>query len=127
MENKSAIEQKLQAIVEKIVKEYQPEKIILFGSWAWGTPHEDSDLDLFVIKKSQKSRLDRQQELRGLLFPRAIPIDVLVYTPEEVEESINENHNLFIEDIIRNGKVLYIKPGSRISFKLPQRVLTILR
>ena len=47
-------EQKLKEITDKIVKEYQPEKIILFGSWAWGEPHEWSDVDLFIIKRSEK-------------------------------------------------------------------------
>lgn len=124
--DKSAVEQKIQAIVDKIVQEYQPEKIILFGSWAWGEPHEDSDVDLFIIKKTHQARLDRSRELQRILTHREVPLDFLVYTPEEVEESINENHNLFIEDIMRNGKVLYTRPDGGISITLPKRALTIL-
>ncbi len=45
------IQQKIREIVNKIVKEFQTEKIILFGSYAWGKPHKDSDLDFFIIKK----------------------------------------------------------------------------
>lgn len=125
--NNQAIEQKIQAVVDKIVREYQPEKIILFGSWAWGKPHQDSDLDFFVIKKTHKPRLERECELHGILISRNMPVDLLVYTPDEVKKSINDNHNLFIEDIVRNGKVLYTKPDSTIFFTLPQRVLTILQ
>lgn len=122
---KARIEEKIQEIVGKIVKEYQPEKIILFGSWAWGESGPDSDVDLLVVKKTEKPRLERQQELNNLLFPRAIALDLLVYTPEEVETSINHNHNLFIEDIIRNGKILYSRSGDAVRI-LHQRPLVIL-
>lgn len=118
---------KLDDLVGKIVKESQPEKIILFGSWAWGNPGPDSDVDLLVIKHSLKSRLQRERELGAMLFPRKIPLDLLVYTPDELEESINKNRNLFIEDIIRNGRVLYAKAGSDFSVALPARPLTVLR
>lgn len=125
--DKAAVEQKLKEIIDKIVKEYQPEKIILFGSWAWGEPGPDSDVDLFIVKRSEKLRLDRERELQALLSPRQIPIDLLVYTPEEVEKSISKNHNLFVEDIWRNGKVLYTEPESVFVVTLPERPLTVLR
>lgn len=125
--DKSVVEQKLKEITDKIVREYQPEKIILFGSWAWGEPGRDSDVDLLVVKNSSQPRLERERELSALLFPRGIAFDLLVYTPEELDKSINENRNLFIEDILRNGKVLYAKPESVFAVTLPERPLTILR
>ena len=116
--DKEFVEQKLKDITDKIVKEYQPEKIILFGSWAWGNPGPDSDVDLLVVKRTAKSRSDRERELNGLLFPRVFPIDVLVYTPDELERSINENRNLFLEDVVRNGRVLYdAKPDSQLTLR----------
>lgn len=119
-------EEKIRQIVEKIVKEYQPEKIILFGSWAWGETHEDSDVDLLVVKKSGKGRLERERELRSLLYDHGLPpMDILVYTLEELETGINQNRNLFLEDIIRNGRVLYTKPDSEIHI-LIERPLSIL-
>lgn len=120
-------EQKLKEITEKIIKEYQPEKIILFGSWAWGTTGPDSDIDLLVIQKSPKSRIDREQDMKQSLSPAGVALDILVYTPEEIEKSINENRNLFIEDIVRNGKVLYTKPESAFIVTLPERPLAVLR
>lgn len=120
-----ATEQKIQEVVDKIVKKYQPEKIILFGSWAWGDPGPDSDVDLFIVKRTDRSTREVAREIDGSIFPRPFPIDFLVYTPEELEISINENHNLFIEDIIRNGKVLYAKPESEKGIMLPQRELAI--
>lgn len=123
--NRAETEEKIQQIVEKIVKEYQPEKIILFGSWAWGEPGLDSDVDLFIVKRTQKLTSEREQEVQEFLYPREMPLDVLIYTPEELQISINENHNLFIEDILRNGRVLYMKPESEIIIPLPQRELAI--
>ena len=91
----------------KIVTEFQPEKIILFGSWAWGIPHENSDVDLFIIKESDKKRWEREYDLRmkliGNKFP---PMDLLIYTPEEMEQRIRIE-DLFIQDILKNGKLVY--------------------
>jgi uncharacterized protein len=103
-------QEKLKQITDKIVKEYKPEKIILFGSWAWGKPGPDSDVDLFIVKETKNTR-ETAKEIDGSIFPRPFPIDIIVYTPSELEQSINQNRNLFIEDIVRNGQTLYIKRG----------------
>lgn len=113
------MEQKLKEITDKIVREYQPEKIILFGSYAWGEPGPDSDVDLLVVKDTGKPRRERERELDSLLFPRLAPMDILVYSYQELEDQINQNRNLFLEDIIKNGRVLYIK--SRAEIKLSHR------
>ena len=122
---KTIIEEKINKIKDKIVREYKPEKIILFGSWAWGTPHADSDIDLLVVMESDKPRIERQREVLSVIYPSDVPIDVLVHTPEELEESINKKGNLFLEDIVRNGKVLYTKPKS-MTITLPHRPLVVL-
>jgi len=117
--------QKIQEVADKIAKEYQPEKIILFGSYAWGTPHKDSDVDLFVIKETENSRITAR-EINRSIFPRPFAIDLIVHTSKEAEKSVNENKNLFIEDILRHGKVLYSNSKSAFDMKLPKRPLTIL-
>lgn len=119
-------EEKIPEIREKIIKEINPEKIILFGSYAWGNPTNDSDVDLFIIKKSNQPRQDRQFDLRKKLSGSGVPMDLLVYTPEEVNESVNKYQNLFIEDIMKNGKNIYEKSGSDFKIALPRRPLTIL-
>ena len=119
-------EQKIPEIKEQIIRELDPEKIILFGSYAWGTPTDDSDVDLFIIKKSSEPRRKRQIDLRMKLFGNGVPMDLLVYTPEEINESVNKNRNLFMEDIMRNGKILYNKPENAALFTLPQQPLIIL-
>ncbi|MDP3244146.1 MAG: nucleotidyltransferase domain-containing protein [bacterium] len=96
-------------IVEKIRKDYKPEKIILFGSYAWGKPTPDSDVDLLIIKNTKKTGRDVSMAINKSIFPRMIPLDILVYTPFEIKKKIKEDKNLFLEDIINNGKVLYAK------------------
>ena len=124
---KQDADQKIKDITDKIVTEYQPEKIILFGSFAWGNPTKDSDIDLLVIKKSDKSRFERAREVYTMISKKGKAVDIIVYTPEEVEKSINDYKNLFIEDIMRNGKVLYSKPQQKeFAIHFPQRPLKIL-
>ncbi len=97
-------------IVDKIKKEYQPEKIILFGSYAYGTPTEDSDIDLFIVKDTDKRRVDRFVEVRTLIYKpgRHISIEPHVYTPKEVEERLAMGDD-FIEDVMTKGEVLYAR------------------
>ena len=113
---KVIVEQQIKEITDKIVQEYKPEKVILFGSWVWGTPHEDSDIDLLVVMESDKPRIERQHEVKETVGYAGMPVDVLVHTPEELQESINIKRNLFLEDIVRNGKVLYEKTGVAFPF-----------
>jgi predicted nucleotidyltransferase len=100
------VRKKIGEAVEKIVREYKPEKIILFGSWAWGKPGPDSDVDLFIIKKSRRKRRDRAGEVWDILFPHELPMDVLVYTPNEVEKRL-AIEDCFVQDIVGKGEVLY--------------------
>lgn len=102
---KNQIDQKIQKITDKIKKEIKPEKIILFGSFAWGEPHEDSDLDLFVIVNTENTR-KTAQDIDRFIFPREFPIDFVVSTPERVFARLGMGDK-FMEEIINNGKVLY--------------------
>lgn len=100
-------ELEIKRITRKIVEEYKPEKIILFGSYAWGKPHKWSDVDLFIIKKSKKRRIDRERELRTILFGNKFPaMDILIYTPKEVEKRLLIG-DFFIKEILSKGKVFY--------------------
>lgn len=100
----------LQKIVNAIVSGYQPEKIILFGSAAAGRIHEDSDADLAVIKNTDRNFYDRISDVKSLI-PHGIPVDALVYTPEEVEKMRKDKYGYFMRDeILEKGKVLYESP-----------------
>lgn len=105
---------KIQSIISNIVndlKAYEPEKIILFGSYAWGKPHEDSDLDFLVIKNTdEKKTFLRAAKARGLIKREnySIPIDLLVYTPQELKGRLMIG-DYFIQDILEKGKKVYAK------------------
>lgn len=94
-------------IVSQIVKHYKPEKIILFGSFAYGKPKENSDVDLAVIKKTKKRFIKRLFEICQYI-DSWMGTDILVYTPEEWEEALEEE-NYFIREIAKKGKVVYAK------------------
>lgn len=104
---KEAVEQKIKEITEKIVKEYQPEKIILFGSWAWGNPGPDSDVDLFIVKETENTR-ELARQIDGSIYPRPFPVDLIVYRPQQIIKSLSGG-NLFIRDILTNGRILYAR------------------
>ncbi|MDP8237794.1 MAG: nucleotidyltransferase domain-containing protein [Candidatus Hatepunaea meridiana] len=98
----------LNIITDKLRKDYHPEKIILYGSYAYGEPTEHSDIDLFIIKDTDKDWLDRFVEVKRLVYnrDRYIPISPLVYTPEEVKDRL-EWGDAFIKEILKKGEVLY--------------------
>ncbi len=96
----------IQEITGRIVREFHPHKIILFGSHAAGRPRQDSDLDLFIIMDSDLRRDYRAAEIYKLFRHRCFAMDVIVYTPEEVKMSL-ERRNPFIRDLLGEGKVLY--------------------
>jgi len=93
-------------MVEILIREYEPEKLILFGSAAQGEVHEWSDLDLVVIKRTDKPMLERIEEVLRLVRPK-VGLDVLVYTPEEMEDLITERRVFVLDEIIYKGAVAY--------------------
>ena|SRR3989338_9358207 len=100
-------EQQLKEITDQIVRQFQPEKIILFGSQAWGRPNENSDFDLLVIKETENTR-DFRREVDGSIFPRPFPIDILAYRPARFEARLKSG-DFFLRDIVTKGRVLYAK------------------
>lgn len=101
------ISQKIKEITEKIVKDFQPEKIILFGSFAYGKPKPSSDIDLLIIKKSKKRKVERIKEVL-MKVESEIPLGPLVYTPKEIQERLGLG-DFFFQDIFKKGKILYEK------------------
>jgi len=98
----------IQRIVEKIVSDYVPQKVILYGSYAYGTPHRDSDIDLLIIKDTPERFLDRWVTVHRILtgMHRSLPLESLVLTPQEVEGRLAIGDR-FIAEILEKGKVLY--------------------
>ena len=100
-------QKEIENITKQIVKKYKPEKIILYGSFAYGKPTEDSDVDLLVIKKTNKRKVERIQELL-MKIKSNLPLEPLVYSPKEYEERLDLG-DFFFQDIFKKGKVLYEK------------------
>ena len=99
-------QEKIDEIVQKIVEGYQPEKIILFGSYANGTPTEDSDLDLLIVKDVEGPRRGRTVPVHMMLKEWSVPMDILIYTPKELEYATSLPIT-FESEIVRTGKLLY--------------------
>jgi len=86
-------------------KKYHPQKIILFGSFVQGKIRRWSDVDMVIIKKTNKRFLDRIKEVLQLLKPK-VGVDILVYTPDEFAK-LCETKLFFKEEIMHRGRVLY--------------------
>jgi len=96
----------LEEIVRRIVMTAKPNKVILFGSRARGQTRPNSDFDLLVIAESTQPRYRRSAPLYGVLSDILLPMDILVYSPEEVREW-SEVPQAFVTTAIREGKILY--------------------
>jgi predicted nucleotidyltransferase len=112
---------KIDAILNDLVaslKESNPYKIILFGSYAAGTENKDSDIDLMVILDNDDVSRTRQERMAKKLFVRKLvrkinyqfALDILVYSKAELK-IIKENGNYFIDEVEKTGRVLYEKAG----------------
>jgi predicted nucleotidyltransferase len=97
-------------IIRRIVETISPQKVILFGSQSRGDARPESDLDLLVIADSTQPRHCRSAPLYGALSDILVPMDILVYSPEEVKEW-SEVRQAFVTTAIREGRVLYEKQG----------------
>jgi uncharacterized protein len=93
-------------IVKRIAAKFNPDKIILFGSYASGNFDDDSDIDLLIIKDSDLPRHRRSFDIQKYLIGSMIPIDILVYTMNEFEQEKTDEFS-FISSAIKSSKVLY--------------------
>ena len=99
----------LNEIVRRIVKGLRPQKIILFGSYGYGPPTNDSDVDLLVIMETSDRPADRYLTVSRLIRPRPFPLDILVKTPAEIAQSLAKG-DFFIREIVTKGQTLYERP-----------------
>jgi predicted nucleotidyltransferase len=109
MNRANKVEETIQKVVERVVRQFAPDRIILFGSHAHGQPTADSDLDFLVIMDVTLGPLERVARLTESVAPLELPVDIFAMTPEEFEET---------EDVIgglayapaKYGRVVYEKP-----------------
>ena len=97
-------------IVDRLSVSYRPERIVLFGSFAYGQPTKDSDIDLLIIKETGERPIDRRVAVRRLAHDprRRIPFSPLVLTPQEVRQRLDAG-DPFIRDILTRGETLYAR------------------
>ena len=96
----------IENVAKKIGQEIDAEAVILFGSYARNQPGKHSDVDLLVIAESNLPRHKRSRKLHLMFKPYPFPMDILVYTPKEVEKE-SEFELSFISTVLREGKKLY--------------------
>ena len=101
----------ISAVVRAIAENFSPRKIVLFGSYAYGHPTPDSDLDFWVIMESDLPRHKRAALIRRIFRPTPCAMDILVYTPQEVEYW-NGVVNHIITEALGTGKTVYERPES---------------
>lgn len=97
---------KINEITTRIASRFNPDKIILFGSYANGTQNEESDLDLLIIQETDLPPQKRGFDIRMSLLGLMIPFDILIYTKTEFEQE-KENRYSFLSSAIKNSKILY--------------------
>jgi len=95
----------LEAVVDRLVGHMEPERVILFGSWARGTATRHSDIDLCIIWDTEADHLDRIGRVMELVADAPRPVEPVVYTPAEWEEA--REHVPFVRRIADEGRVLY--------------------
>ncbi len=96
----------LSLAVKRIVETLHPEKIILFGSYAYGNPTPDSDVALLVVMKNRNSHRENYLAVSECLIPRPFAVDIVLRTPQEMTRAMTKG-NFFIQEITERGKTLY--------------------
>lgn len=97
---------KIQEFSRAVAQRFRPLKIVLFGSYAYGTPTEDSDVDLLVIMPRTRDHGERMSVRIRHAVPRTFPLDLLVRTPAEVSRRLRWGDG-FLREILEKGQVLY--------------------
>jgi len=96
----------IRAVARRVAEQFRPEKIILFGSYATGTPGPDSDVDLLVVMETSLSSRQQRLAISRALSPRPFPMDIVVRTPQEIQRRVTAG-DFFLQEIMATGKVLY--------------------
>ncbi len=104
------IKPEIQKVLRQIIEGFNPRKVILFGSHAYGEPGPDSDVDLLVVMETKERAIRKAGEISGAI-EHPFPIDILVRTPEKIRERI-EMGDGFVREIMTKGVVLYEAPDS---------------
>jgi predicted nucleotidyltransferase len=97
---------KIRSFCNAVAKQFRPRKIVLFGSYAYGSPTEDSDVDLLVVMDRTRHRGERMSLRIRHTIPASFPLDLLVRTPGFISQRMTWG-DAFTREILTKGKVLY--------------------
>ena len=96
---------KITDLTSEIAREFRPERIILFGSHAYGRPGDDSDVDILVVLRFKGKPVRKAIEIRNRVNAR-MPLDLIVRTPEQLADRLAKN-DWFLREIVERGRTLY--------------------
>ena len=105
----------IEAYTKQIASEFRPERIILFGSYAYGQPTEDSDVDLLVVMNHKGRSVEQAIKIRQKL-DAPFPMDLMVRSPRKISQRL-EMQDCFIREILNKGRVLYESRNKRMGLK----------
>jgi uncharacterized protein len=115
----------IRRFAREVAERFEPDKIILFGSYAYGTPHADSDVDILVVMPA-RNELDQAVKI-CLAIDYQFPLDLLVRTPKNLAWRLAEGDS-FLREVTTRGRVLYKKTDGRVGpqggGRLPRRLPT---
>jgi uncharacterized protein len=111
----------IRRFAKQVAEQFQPDKIILFGSHAYGTPHADSDVDILVIMPA-RNQLNQAFKIHATLLP-PFPLDIIVRTPHSMKWRLAEGDS-FLKEITSKGKLLYEKGNTRVGAQGRKRLPT---
>ena len=109
----------IRRFARQVAERFHPEKIILFGSYGYGTPHADSDVDILVIMPA-RNQLDQAAKIELACDP-PFPLDIIVRTPHNLEWQLAEGAS-FLTEITTKGKVLYEKKHAGVGAQSRKRL-----
>jgi predicted nucleotidyltransferase len=109
----------IRRFARQVAEQFQPDKIILFGSYAYGTPHADSDVDILVVMPA-RNQIDQAVRIDCAIDP-PFPLDLIVRTPKNMKWRLEEGDS-FLREITSKGKVLYEKNDRRVDKKGRRRL-----
>jgi len=102
----------IQQVVAQIVERFHPQKVLLFGSYAYGEPTSDSDVDLLIVMETPLRGVEQAVEIRKAVdFP--FPADLLVRTPQQITERLALG-DVFLREVITRGMMLYETSDARV-------------
>ncbi len=104
----------IQSVSDEIARRFRPDKIILFGSYAYGTPTKDSDVDLLVVMPFEGRKTKKSIEIQSAIHVE-FPMDLIPITPERLKYRI-EIEDFFLREVVEKGKVLYEAGHPRVNY-----------